>query len=182
MKEILDRLRTAYRNLSGRERMLVSGAGGLILLALVWALLVNPILAVADGTAQRADSADQQLRLMQRLHKDFDDVHQRLADVERRIAEGPRGNLRSTLEALAVSAGVTVDSMEPQASPAHDVYRETKVEVALKNITLPQLVDYLERVEGAPQVLSIKTLRVRKRQGDSNTLDVTFTVSSFERL
>ncbi len=182
MTELLDRLRTAYGNLSARERMLVTGACGLILLALVWLLLVSPVLALAGNTEQRAATADQQLHVMQRLLKDFDEVHQRLSDVEQRIAEGPRGNLRSTLEALASSAGVRVDSMEPQASPAHEMYRETKVEVGLKSVTLSQMVDYLERIEGAPQVLSIKTLRVRARSDDSEMLDITFTVSSFERL
>jgi type II secretory pathway component PulM len=176
------RLRSAYGNLSVRERLLVTGAGGLILLALVWLLLVNPVLAMADNTEQRAATADQQLHVMQRLRDDFDEIHHRLSTVERRIAEGPRGNLRSTLEALASAGGVKVDSMEPQSSPAHETYRETKVEVGLKNVTLAQMVDYLERIEGAPQVLSIKALRVRTRSDDSEMLDVTFTVSSFERL
>lgn len=182
MNELLNRLQTAYGNLSARERMLVTGAGGLILLALVWLLLVNPVLAMGDDAEQRAATADQQLRVMQRLRKDFDEVHFRLSNVERRIAEGPRGNLRSTLEALAGAGGVKVDSMEPQSSPAHEMYRETKVEVGLKSVTLAQMVDYLQRIEGAPQVLSIKALRVRSRSDDSEMLDVTFTVSSFERL
>ena len=180
MRELLERLRTAYGNLSGRERMLVAGASGLVLLALVWLLLVNPVLAMADDAGRRADSASQQLRVMQRLRSDFEEVHHRLVGVEQRIAEGPRGNLRSTLEALAGASGVRVDSMEPQASPAHEKYRETKVEVGLKSVTLAQMVDYLQRIESAPQVLSIKTLRVRTRSDASKLLDVTFTVSSFE--
>jgi len=102
--------------------------------------------------------------------------------VEQRIASGPRGNLRSTLESLATAAGVRVDSMEPQASPAHETYRETKVEVGLKGVALSEMVNYLQRIESAPQVLSIKTLRVRSRSDESKTLDVTFTVSSFERI
>ena len=182
MSEFISRIRTAYGNLSSRERMLVAGAGGLIGLALVWLVLVNPVLAMANDTEQRAATARQQLDVMRRLRTDFDEVHHRLADVEERIAEGPQGNLRSTLESLASTGGIKVDSMEPQASPAHEMYRETKVELGLKKVTLKQMVDYLESIEGAPQVLSIKTLRVRSRGDDSGLLDVTFTVSSFERL
>ena len=48
------------------------------------------------------------------------------------IRNGSRGNVRTTLETLARKAAVKVESMEPQASPAHDVYRETKVEIELK--------------------------------------------------
>jgi hypothetical protein len=72
--------------------------------------------------------------------------------------------------------------MEPQASPANDRYRETKVEVALGGVTLAQAVNYLHRIEAADALLSIKTLRVRVRADSPDLLDVRFTVSSFERI
>ena len=77
---------------------------------------------------------------------------------------------------------MTVESMEPQASPANDRYRETKVEVGLKQVTLPQTVSYLHEIESTEQLLSVKTLRIRTRADKPELLDVTFTVSSFEPL
>jgi general secretion pathway protein M len=117
---------------------------------------------------------------MQRLRREFEEVRGRLASVEERVANGPRGNLRTTLESLATRAAVKIESMEPQASPAHERYRETKVEVGLKRVTLPQTVRYLHEIESTNQVLSVKALRVRTRSDDPQLLDVTFTVSSFE--
>ena len=70
--------------------------------------------------------------------------------------------------------------MEPQSSPAHERYRETKVEVGLKEVSLPQTVRYLHEIEASQQVLSVKTLRIRTRTDNPELLDVTFTVSSFE--
>ena len=182
MNEFLGRLRSFWTHLSSREQMLVGGAGGLIAVALIWALLIAPLLRMASNTEARVASADQELRVALALGRDLDDINLRLGDVERRIAESPSGNLRSALESIGDAAGIQVDSMEPQASPAHDAYRETKVEVGLKNVSLPQMVDYLERIEKAPQVLSIKALRVRTRGDDSALLDVTFMVSSFEKI
>jgi hypothetical protein len=72
--------------------------------------------------------------------------------------------------------------MEPQASPSHDRYRETKVEVGLREVTLAQAVSYLHEIEQTPQPLSVKALRIRTRQEKPEFLDVTFTVSSFEPL
>jgi hypothetical protein len=77
--------------------------------------------------------------------------------------------------------------MEPQASPANDRYRENKVEVSLQDVTLAQTVSYLHKIEAANQVLSVKSLRVRTRPSSAaanpaQSLDVTFTVSSFEPL
>ena len=73
-----------------------------------------------------------------------------------------------------------VESMEPQASPDHSKYRETKVEVGLRNVTLAQTVHYLHQIDIAPQALSVKSLRIRTRAEQPDLLDVTFTVSSFE--
>jgi hypothetical protein len=118
----------------------------------------------------------------QRLRREFDDVHDRLTLVEQRVQRGPRGNLRTTLENLARKSMVKVESMEPQASPSNTRYRETKVEVGLKGVTLPQMVGYLHQIESSSQVLSVKTLRIRTRTDAPELLDVTFTVSSFERI
>jgi type II secretory pathway component PulM len=174
------RLRMAFLGLAPRERVLVAIVGGLVAIALAWVLVIGPVTSLGDAAEQRVVTAEQQLSVMQRLRREFDEVHQRLAQVEERIQNGQRGNLRSALETLASRSSVKVESMEPQASPAHDVYRETKVEVGLRNVTLAQTVAYLHAIETAPQVLSIKTLRIRTRPDQQDLLDVTFTVSSFE--
>jgi hypothetical protein len=72
--------------------------------------------------------------------------------------------------------------MEPRTSPASAEYRETKVQVALKGVTLAQVVGFLSSIDTAPQMLSVKSLRIRTRADKQDLLDVTFTVSSFERI
>jgi type II secretory pathway component PulM len=182
VKQWVDRATVAFRGLAPRERLLISTAAGLLAVALVYLAFVNPILGVVERSERRLDTADQQLRVMTRLRREYDDVQHRLADVEERIRSGSRGNLRTALEMLAGRANVKVESMEPQASPASEVYRETKVEVGLRNVTLTQTVEYLHHIESSPQVLSIKALRIRTRPDLPGFLDVTFTVSSFEPL
>ncbi len=173
---------TGFQNLSARERLLVASAGGCLLVGLLFFGLVLPVLSASARVAARADSAEQQLGALVRLRREYDDVQGRLANVEQRIRNEARGNLRTTLETLASRATVKVESMEPQASPANDSYRETKVEVALAGVSLPQTVNYLHQIESAPQVLSVKSLRIRTRPDKPELLDVTFTVSSFEPL
>ena len=181
MKTWLVRLRTFFANLSPRERMLVSSVG-ILAAAMLVLLAIFQLLAVGDRLDARRAAAEQQLEVMARLRREFDDVSVRLRSVEERIQSGQRGNLRTTLESLAQRANVKVESMEPQASPTHDRYRETKVEVGLREITLAQAVSYLHEIEQTPQPLSVKALRIRTRQEKPEFLDVTFTVSSFEPL
>ena len=70
--------------------------------------------------------------------------------------------------------------MEERQASKNDQYVETKVEVALKNVSLSQTVKYLHNIEASSQPLSIKNLRIRTRPDNSQLLDVTFSVSSFE--
>jgi len=182
MKEIWQRVRAAFQNLSLRERVLVSAVGVMVAISLIWVGLVLPALAAGDRARERVATAEQQLAAMERLSRDYDEVKVRLTSVEQRIQSGTPGNLRTTLETLASQASVPVESMEPQSSPANDSYRERKVEVGLGGVTLAQMVNYLHQIEQSNQVLSIKSLRVRTRADKPELLDVTFTVSSFEPL
>jgi type II secretory pathway component PulM len=182
VKDWLLRLRAAYAGLAPRERMLVGAAGGLFAIAFLYAAVVNPVLGAVARTGSQREAADQELMVMTRLRREYDGLAGRLAEVERRIQTGPRGNLRTTLENLARQASVTVKSMEPQAAPPGDRYRESKVEVALEQVTLTQTVNYLHQIESADQVLSVKSLHMRKRPDNPELLDVSFTVSSFEPL
>lgn len=174
------RLRTAYENLNPRERILVLAAVGTLLLVILLFGVVNPILSAASRAASRASVAEEQLEAVTRLRGQLDEVNARLASVEERIRSGPRGEIFTTLEKLASDSAVKVDSMEPRTSPANDDFKETKVQVVLKGVSLAQLVNYMHRIEASAQVLSIKSLRVRIRKDKPEMLDATFTVSSFE--
>jgi len=182
MKEFLNRLTAAFGNLAARERMLVLSAGVLMLITLVYFAVIVPVAAIGDRASDRLDSAETNYEVMKRLRADYDDVQRRLASVEGRIRRGARSNLRTVLENMAQQSQVTIESMEPQASPSIPPYRETKVEVGLKGVTLPQTVSYLHAIETSKDLLTVKNLRIRSRSDQPQLLDVTFTVSSFERI
>ena len=182
-RDLLDRIRTAFDNLSMRERFFVLGAGASLIIALFYVGLVVPALAASDDAEQRVYNAEQQLEVMRRLRRDYDDVVHRLASVEARIDEGARGNLRTALENLAKQVDVKIEAMEPQASPDNDQFRETKVAVRLQSVTLEQAVKLLHQIETHPrQVLSVKKLRLQNRSDESQRLNLSFTVSSFEAI
>jgi type II secretory pathway component PulM len=182
MKKLWMRLRTAFDDLSDRERILVSIVGILFVLLVIYFGVIQVSLGLRGDAEYRLAQAEQQLKIMSRLRGEFDDVNDRLTSVEQRIQVSTRGNLRTTLESLAQASRVKVESMEPQATPSNDRYRETKVEVELKEVTLQQAVSYLHQIESSEQVLSVKSLRMRTRNDQASFLDVTFTVSTFEPL
>jgi type II secretory pathway component PulM len=180
MNGLLARLRDVLSNLSDRERLLVGAVAGALVLVLLWFALLGPVIGSRSRARSRTARAEQALSSFSRLRADYDEVNGRLSAVEARIRQGPAGNIFTTLETLARQSAVNVDSMEPQAAAPAAGYRETKVQVVLKGVTLAQIVSYLQGIESAPQLLSIKSLRLRTRADKPDLMDVTFTVSSFE--
>jgi type II secretory pathway component PulM len=181
VRELLARIRAALDNLSRREYLLVVAAGAVFLIIALLVGVVN-LRSASSGATRRVETAEEELRAVQTLRSRYDEIDARMASVEQRIQSGPRGEIFTTLESLARASAVTVDSMEPRTSPASEDYQETKVQVILRGVTLAQMVNYLQRIESAPQLLSIKSLRIRTRSDKPELLDVNFTVSSFEAI
>ena len=181
MNGLLDRLRTTLASLAPRERLLLAGAASVLVLTILWLGIAMPAIASVRNAEERVAAAERDLATARRLQGEVAAIQARVGAVEQRIREGPSGNIFTTLEDLARQSAVKVESMEPQAAPTQDHYKETKVQVVLKQVTLAQTVAFLHGVESAPQLLSVKSLRIRTRaEKKDDLLDVTFTVSSFE--
>jgi type II secretory pathway component PulM len=186
VNELWSRIRATWENLSPRERLLLSIVTGLFGLLLTALAVVSPILSAADSARARVEQAEQQVELMVRLRREYDEIHGRLAVVENQIGSSRDDRkIRTLLDSLASRSAVKIDSMEERETPESDLYRETKMEVALRNVTLTQTVSYLHNIESADRVLSVKSLRIKSSRGRSSNaelLDVTFTVSAFDPL
>ena len=177
MNELWDRLLTAWDNFSSRERLLLSTLGALFGAALLFILIVNPVIAASARAEQRVEAAEDRVAVMTRLRREYDAINGRLAGVEQRIRDNiDRQNTLTLLETLAASSAVKIDSMEERKSPDHELYRETRVEVALKNVTLTQAVSFLHSIESSSRQFSVKGLRIKTKQEQNDLLDVGFTV------
>lgn len=183
MNQLLERIWAAWDNLSGRERGLVSAAGGLTVLALVWAIVIQPIVIWVDQIDQRVETAEAEYQAMVRLRREYDVVEASLSTVEERIHENQeQRNLLTLLEALARDSSVKVDSMEERKAQDDVKFKETKVEVRLKMVTLADTVRYLHAIEDSDRLLTVKSLSIKNRADHSNLLDVKFSVSTFDPL
>ena len=181
MGELIEKLRAVWEDLAPREQVLVGIAGGALAVTLLVFALVMPFVNMADAATRRVESAQQQMVAMMRLSREYAELDSRLRGVEQRI-KSQRGqpNIRTLLESLAKESAVRIASMEERQAGKSENYSETKLEVSLKNLTLNQIVKYLHNIETSKQQLSVKSLRIKGRPDQSQLLDVTFSVSSFE--
>jgi len=179
MNAIRRRIRGFLEGLEPRERLLVGSAAALAVLSLLYLLVVVPLRNAVTWSDARLEQSEQALMQADRLLRKYEKVHTDLAAVEEAVQNGPRGNLLTTLESLATASKVKVNSMQPQAGASNEQYRETRVQIELKEVGLSQLVKYLFEIEAAPQHISVKTLRIRTLSNKPGMLDATFSVSSF---
>jgi type II secretory pathway component PulM len=183
MNELLARLNDAWRGLSPRERTLCGAAGGLTAFAILFLGIIQPIANLADHIENRAEAAEQQLIVMNRLRRQYDVVNASLTKVEEKIrANHEQRNLLTLLESLAASSSIRVDSMEERKAQDDEKFKETRVEVRLKSVSLSDTVAYLHAIESSDQLLTVKSLRIKNRPDKTNLLDVTFNVSTFDTL
>ena len=183
MNELMARLDSAWSALSPRERILCGVAGSLTVFAILFVGIIQPIVALADSIENRVVAAEQQLKVMNRLRRQYDVVNASLTKVEERIrANQEQRNLLTLLESLAASSSIRVDSMEERKAQDDSKFKETRFEVRLKNVSLRDTVSYLHAIEMSDQLLTVKSLRIKNRPDKSNLLDVTFNVSTFDSL
>ncbi len=180
MNALRKKIHTFLDGLNLRERVLVSIAGGVLILSILYMLIIVPIQNGLAWSAARVEAGEQAMMQADRLVLQYEKVHTDLMAVEEAIAAGPRGNLVTTLANLANQSQVKVDSMQPQAGASSPRYKETRVQVELKEVTLVKLIKYLFEIESAPQHISIKTLNIKTIGKKPGLLDAAFTVSSFD--
>ncbi len=183
MNALLSRITAAWYDLSTREQILLGTAGGLTLFALLFLAIIQPIASYAGAVETRVETAEQNLVAMNRLRRQYDVVNASLSKVEERIRSSvEKRNLLTLLESLAASSSVKVDSMEERKAQDDAKYKETRVEVRLKSVTLKDTVSYLHAIESSNQLLTVKSLRIKNRSDSSDLLDVTFNVSTFDTI
>lgn len=181
MKDRLEQIRAAWKSLAPRERLLLSIVGVFGGVFVFYFVALSPFLAAQGRASEASLTADSQLAAMIRLRREYDTAEAQLAAVEDQIrGNRDQRNVLTLLEALAKESGVSVEAMKDRRGGSNETYREQRVEVSLKKVTLEQAVRYLHSIESAERPFSIKSLRMKTRADASKLLDVTFSVSSFE--
>lgn len=186
MNELLAPLRSYLASRSTRERWLLVAAACVLGLMFIYGVLIAPLETSATATEAKTSELEGQLVRALSIASEMRGLQGELADVESRIQPGAKTNLIAVLSTLAADAKISQDqleSIEPKQPSANAQYPETRAEVRLKGTSLAQCVDFLYRIETSQSHLIVRSLKMRTRGdgSDGPVLDVSFSVSSFER-
>ena len=174
-----------WQSLSRRERWFLAGGGFVLLGALLFLIIVDPLLDYSDRLDRQEARKLRTLAALSALRADYAVTQTQLAHLDARLtAAGATGrSLLAVLEEATGRANVRdrIASMQPQVSPAAQGYKESSVELRLEAVTWPQTLGLLLKLEEATTLTQVKRLQIRPRYDAPYLLDTTLLVSTYER-
>lgn len=172
-----------YKKLSRRERIFtMTGGVGLILL-LVYFIGVDPMLERIKMTDRLIVKKEKDIEKMVKLKREYDGLKERFERIGTRLNR-QKGDfsLLSFIEGTAQSIDIRnkISSMRPQpVNTQQDFFNEDSVELRIKNISLPKIVEFLKTMGDSPNYLRVKLIQFKTRYSDPSFLDVTLIISSY---
>jgi type II secretory pathway component PulM len=163
-----------------RERLL---SIGLMVVLAAWALYALAVKPARDRirTLQRiAPEKQAQLRQLQTQSAQYTALRNELAQRQTKTASpGPDFQLLPFLESLVERHKLTknVATMEPDTRQPQPGYAEA-VTIELRDISLKQLIDFLNAVQTSETMVQVGSLYIRKNPHNEALLDSTVGISS----
>jgi|GEM_PF-4429129 len=170
-------LRDRWDHMAPRERNLVVLLGATAVFC-VFALIANTISSGLSAIEARNDEKRMALENLMILKQ------QKTQQRGPKVTIGATAPSLSTyLEGIAGEVGVQIPNYQPQPSQPRGVYEEISGRIELREVTIYQLAEFLEKVETKNRTVVVTTLNVEKSRRDPDKLrKATMIVSTFRKL
>lgn len=174
-------LYNTFLGLNPREQVIaLIGAGAAVL------LVVGLPLSLASGKLasleeQILEGNEKRLEIARRTEQ-YRQIKRELGQLEARVEQGFEATVSSTLTSLAGQAGIEdrIQNIRERGATPSELFDEISVEVKLAKVTLPQLMDYLYKIEKDPKrLLRLTVMRLKRRFDNKRLFDVDFQVSTY---
>jgi len=167
-----------YNRLAPRERMLVGLAALSVVVISLYNFVWDPLNSSRELLVRRITSKEKDLSEIQRERQVYLDLRRQL-DANQTGFTSDDFNLFAYLQG-EISQAVSKEhivSMNPSSKNIGTEYKEEMVEIKLQQLSLPQVVDLMYRVEKGQHPLRFSRLQIKKRFNDIWNFDVNATVS-----
>ena len=146
----------------------------------LYALWIKPTSARLDTLQRVIPEKTVVLEQLQSKSRRLLNLQDSLNRIQQRLADQPDDfDLLSFLEILTEKCRLSdhLQNMTRQIQPLDQSYSETLVTIELREITLGQLLDFLDRVPSAQILARVKSLNFENNPSHPNRLDATIVVS-----
>jgi len=182
---MMQMLKERWQQFSQRERMIVAVGGAIVIAALVFLLMIDPLVQTIDKfdrQARRKVKDSQELAL---VAQEYMVKQARIAKLEERMPVPPaQFSLLAFMEEATTTAQIRdrIVGMQPQAPVVVQGYQETSVDLRLDGVSLPQLLALLVAIEQAPYDVRVHHLQMKPKYDNPVNLDATLRIVTYAKV
>jgi general secretion pathway protein M len=178
-------LKERWQHFSSRERIIVSVGGAMVAAALVFFLIVDPLLASIDKLDRQARRKAKDSQELALVAQEYLLKQARIAKLEQRMPSPPaQFSLLAFMEEATTTAQIRdrIVGMQPQAPITVQGYQETSVDLRLDGVSLPQLLALLVAIEQAPYDVQVRHLQMKPKYDNPVNLDATLKIVTYAKV
>lgn len=177
-------LQERWRHLAARERIMLSIGAAVVIGAVLFLIVIDPLLARIDRLERQTAKKSKERVELSALTAEYAAKQARLAKLEQRL---PGGDSQFSLLAFMEEAASSVQirdrivGMQPQQATIQHGYQETAVDLRLDGVQLPQLLALLVALEQAPYDVQVHHLQIKPKYDNPVNLDATLRIVSYAK-
>jgi hypothetical protein len=177
-------IRSFLSKLTPREKVFLLAGIPLTVLILVYVLLIEPMQERASLNLRLIPKKESEIARLGSLSDEYQALSGEIEAIEGRLPGKGHFAPLSYLELIAKQNQVRENIVSIRSIPPAEQapYFEVPMEVKMENMTLMRIVPFLNTIESSPYFLRIKRLNIKTRTSEPDKLDVTFVVSSYEKM
>lgn len=164
-----------------QKKQLMVGASALLVLLLI---ILVPISCASRRLGKMENeylnSQKNLVRLAQQVQA-YTDLKGSAQALDASIKRNKNASLSTVLEGLAndVGIGKNINSLKPRKISSNDAYEEQGLDVQLREVSLQNITDYLQKIESSPRLrMKVSKVQIKPKTTNRSMLDVTFQVST----
>ena len=182
---MIQMLKERWQQFSQRERMIVAAGGAIVTAALVFLLIIDPLMETIDKLDRQARRKAKDSQELALVAQEYMVKQARIATLEEHMPVPPaQFSLLAFMEEATTTAQIRdrIVGMQPQAPVVVQGYQETSVDLRIDGVTLPQLLALLVAIEQAPYDVRVHHLQMKPRYDNPVNLDATLRIVTYAKV
>jgi general secretion pathway protein M len=182
---MMQMLKERWQHFSQRERLIVSTGGAMVAAALVFLLIIDPLIATIDKLDRQARRKAKESQELALVAQEYVIKQASIAKLEQRMPSPPaQFSLLAFMEEATTATQIRdrIVGMQPQAPIVIQGYQETAVDLRLDGVSLPQLLALLVAIEQAPYDVRVHHLQMKPKYDNPVNLDATLKIVTYAKV
>jgi general secretion pathway protein M len=182
---MMQMLKERWQHFSQRERLIVAAGGAMVAAALVFLLIIDPLMGTIDKLDRQARRKAKESQELALVAQEYVIKQARIAKLEQRMPSPPtQFSLLAFMEEATTATQIRdrIVGMQPQAPIVIQGYQETAVDLRLDGVSLPQLLALLVAIEQAPYDVRVHHLQMKPKYDNPVNLDATLKIVTYAKV